>query len=299
MAMPLGAVLSLGTIKGYEGPVTNVPDNKQERYQALHHQLVASALAVKYAHDNYPQFKMGNMNLFTTMYPLTCNPEDIIECQKGMERVNWFTADVQVKGAYPYYTDRIFREYNIRLEKAPEDDRILKEGTVDFFTFSYYMSSCVTVAKDKQKIDGNIVSGVKNPYLKSSDWGWQIDPAGLRYTLNEIYARYGIPVMVVENGLGAFDVLEEDGSIHDGYRIDYLRQHIEEMKKAVDDGVDLIGYTPWGWIDVVSASTGEMAKRYGMVYVDKYDDGTGDLSRKKKDSFFWYKKVIETNGEEI
>ena len=161
------------------------------------------------------------------------------------------------------------------------------------------MSSCVTVAKDKQKIDGNIVSGVKNPYLKSSDWGWQIDPAGLRYTLNEIYARYGIPVMVVENGLGAFDVLEEDGSIHDGYRIDYLRQHIEEMKKAVDDGVDLIGYTPWGWIDVVSASTGEMAKRYGMVYVDKYDDGTGDLSRKKKDSFFWYKKVIETNGEEI
>lgn len=299
MAMPLGAVLSLGTIKGYEGPVTNVPDNKQERYQALHHQLVASALAVKYAHDNYPQFKMGNMNLFTTMYPLTCNPEDIIECQKGMERVNWFTADVQVKGAYPYYTDRIFREYNIRLEKAPEDDRILKEGTVDFFTFSYYMSSCVTVAKDKQKIDGNIVRGVKNPYLKSSDWGWQIDPAGLRYTLNEIYARYGIPVMVVENGLGAFDVLEEDGSIHDGYRIDYLRQHIEEMKKAVDDGVDLIGYTPWGWIDVVSASTGEMAKRYGMVYVDKYDDGTGDLSRKKKDSFFWYKKVIETNGEEI
>jgi 6-phospho-beta-glucosidase len=150
-----------------------------------------------------------------------------------------------------------------------------------------------------RRISRNIVSGVKNPYLKSSDWGWQIDPAGLRYTLNEIYARYGIPVMVVENGLGAFDVLEEDGSIHDGYRIDYLRQHIEEMKKAVDDGVDLIGYTPWGWIDVVSASTGEMAKRYGMVYVDKYDDGTGDLSRKKKDSFFWYKKVIETNGEEI
>ena len=150
-----------------------------------------------------------------------------------------------------------------------------------------------------EKSGGNFVGGMKNPYLKASDWGWQIDPKGLRYTLNELYDRYQIPLMVVENGLGAYDKLEEDGSIHDSYRIDYLRQHIAQMEEAVKDGVDLMGYTPWGWIDVVSASTGEMAKRYGMVYVDKYDDGTGDLSRKKKDSFYWYQKVIKSNGEDL
>ena len=146
---------------------------------------------------------------------------------------------------------------------------------------------------------GNLVGGVSNPYLKASDWGWQIDPQGLRYTLNELYDRYQIPLMVVENGLGAYDKLEEDGSVHDSYRIAYLRSHIAQMEEAVRDGVDLMGYTPWGWIDVVSASTGEMAKRYGLVYVDKYDDGTGDLSRKKKDSFYWYQKVIKSNGEDL
>ena len=182
---------------------------------------------------------------------------------------------------------------------SPDDEEILKDGTVDFYTLSYYMSNCVTTEKNAETIGGNVISGVKNPYLKASEWGWQIDPKGLRWSLNEIYDRYQIPVMVVENGLGARDVLAKDGKIHDSYRIDYLREHIREMKKAVDDGVDLIGYTPWGCIDLISASTGEMAKRYGFIYVDKKDDGTGDYSRKKKESFEWYKNVIASNGEEL
>ena len=293
----MGAVLSLGTIRGYEGSVLQVPDDKQTRYQAMHHQFVASALAVKYAHEHYPQFKMGNMCIFATMYPLTCNPDDVIECQKEMQYMNWFASDIQVRGAYPYYAKRFFEENGIEIKKEAGDDAILAEGTVDFYTFSYYMSNCVTTDKDAVGANGNLLGGVKNPYLKASDWGWQIDPQGLRYCLNELYGRYQIPLMVVENGLGAYDNLEEDGSIHDSYRIDYLREHIKQMEEAVKDGVDLMGYTPWGWIDVVSASTGEMAKRYGFVYVNKYDDGTGDLGRRRKDSFYWYKKVIESNGD--
>jgi 6-phospho-beta-glucosidase len=181
----------------------------------------------------------------------------------------------------------------------PGDDAILAEGKVDFYTFSYYMSSAQSADPAQKAGEGNLVGGLKNPYLKASDWGWQIDPKGLRFTLNELYDRYEIPLMVVENGLGAYDKIEEDGSINDDYRIDYLRLHIEEMKKAVEDGVDLMGYTPWGCIDLVSASTGEMAKRYGFIYVEKYDDGTGTLNRRKKKSFDWYKKVIATNGDDL
>ncbi len=298
--MPMGNVLSLGTIKGYSGSIMEVPDNPQVRFQALHHQFVASAMAVKYAHDNYPQFKMGNMCIFATMYPYTCNPDDVIETQKQMQMMNWFTSDIHVRGYYPSYSERFFEENNIVIRKEDGDDEILKNGTVDFYTFSYYMTNCVSTDPEvAANSSGNLMGGVKNPYLKASDWGWQIDPKGLRYTLNELYGRYQIPLMVVENGLGAYDKLEEDGSIHDSYRIDYLREHIREMKEAVKDGVDLMGYTPWGWIDVVSASTGEMAKRYGFVYVDKYDDGTGDLGRRRKDSFYWYKKVIASNGENL
>ena len=297
--MPMGSVLSLGTIRGYNGAVTDVPDEPQVRFQALHHQFIASALAVKYAHEKYPQFKMGNMSIFATMYPFTCNPDDIVETQRQMQMTNWFCSDVQVRGEYPYYAQRFFEENNIKIKMEPGDREILKDGTIDFYTFSYYMTNCVSTDPIQQGTSGNLMGGVKNPYLEASDWGWQIDPKGLRYTLNEIYGRYGIPVMVVENGLGAYDKLEEDGSIHDGYRIDYLREHIIQMKEAVKDGVDLMGYTPWGCIDLVSASTGEMAKRYGFIYVNKYDDGTGDLGRRKKDSFEWYKKVIATNGEEL
>ena len=298
--MPMGAVLSLGTIKGYNGPINKVPDEPQVRYQGLHHQFVASAKAVKYAHEHYPQFKMGNMSIFAAKYPYTCDPKDVLKCQKMMRVVNWYCSDVQVRGYYPSYAKRFLQENDIRIHMEEGDEELLKEGKVDFYTFSYYMSGCES-ADDAvlAKAGGNLVGGVANPYLKASDWGWQIDPEGLRYSLNEIYDRYQIPLMVVENGLGAYDKLEEDGSVHDPYRIDYLKKHIEQMKEAVEDGVDLMGYTPWGWIDVVSASTGEMAKRYGFVYVDKYDDGTGDLSRRRKDSFFWYKKVIETNGEEL
>ena len=200
---------------------------------------------------------------------------------------------------YPYFAKRLWKELGVEIRMEPEDAETLKKGVVDFYTFSYYMTSCVTTHKDVEGIGGNLLGGVKNPYLKASDWGWQIDPKGLRYALNEIYGRYQIPLMVVENGLGAYDVKGEDGKVHDSYRIDYLRDHIAQMAEAVKDGVDLMGYTPWGCIDLVSASTGEMAKRYGFIYVNKFDDGTGDLSRERKDSFYWYKKVIETNGAEL
>lgn len=297
--MPMGAVLSTGTIQGYEGPVNAVTDDPQTRFQALHHQFVASALAVAYAHEHYPQFKLGDMNIFATSYPLTCDPDDVIACQRQMQMMCWFCSDVQVRGEYPYYAKRYFAEKGVQLKTEPGDAEILKNGTVDFYTFSYYMTNCITADEKANEAGGNIIRGVTNPYLKASDWGWQIDPKGLRYSLNEIYSRYGIPMMVVENGLGAYDVKGEDGKIHDSYRIDYLRSHIEQMAEAVKDGVDLMGYTPWGCIDLVSASTGEMAKRYGFIYVNKFDDGTGDLSRERKDSFYWYKKVIATNGEDL
>jgi 6-phospho-beta-glucosidase len=297
--MPMGNVLSTGTIKGYSGPITDVPDSPQARYQALHHQFVASARVVKYAHEHYPQFQMGNMICFITSYAYSCNPDDVLLNQEKMRQVNWYCSDVMVRGEYPHYAKKIWADNNINIKMEDGDLETLKEGTVDFYTFSYYMSNTTSVDTNVAQMEGNIAIGQKNPYLKASDWGWQIDPKGLRYTLNEIYDRYRIPLMVVENGLGAKDVLEEDGSIHDGYRIDYLREHIEQMIEAVKDGVDLMGYTPWGCIDLVSASTGEMAKRYGFIYVEKYDDGTGSLARRKKDSFDWYKKVIATNGDDL
>ncbi len=298
--MPLGAVLSLGTIQGFTGAVNQVPDEPQVRFQALHHQFIASAKVIKLAHERYPSFKMGNMSLFATKYPYTCNPSDVLKCQREMRITNWFCSDVQARGYYPSYVERFFEEKGITIRKEKGDDEILRQGTIDFYTFSYYMSTCESDDPAvTAKAAGNLVGGIANPYLKASDWGWQIDPEGLRWSLNEIWDRYQLPVMVVENGLGARDVLTEDGKIHDNYRVDYLRRHIEQMREAVADGVDLLGYTPWGWIDVVSASTGEMAKRYGFVYVSKYDDGTGDLKRIRKDSFHWYKKVIATNGRDL
>ncbi|MGO4935554.1 glycoside hydrolase family 1 protein [Collinsella sp. Sow4_D11] len=297
----MGASSSLGTIRGFSGARTDLPEQPQVRFQGLHHQFVASAMIVKYAHEHYPELKMGNMEIFSPFYPLTCKPEDILLSQRETRIFDWFCTDVQCRGYYPTYMNRYFAENGIVLKMEPGDEEILREGTVDFYTFSYYMSNCVTADPDENgaKVSGNIVGGVKNPYLKASDWGWQIDPKGLHWALNEIWDRYQLPMMVVENGLGAYDKVEEDGSIHDSYRIDYLRQHIEEMAEAVKDGVDLMGYTPWGCIDLVSASTGEMAKRYGFIYVDKHDDGTGTLARSRKDSFYWFKKVIATNGEDL
>lgn len=297
--MPMGNVLSLGTVKGYSGSIMDVPDDPKIRFQALYHQFVASAKAVKLAHEKYPEYKMGNMICFITKYPYTCNPDDVIMTQKEMQITNWFCSDVQVRGYYPAYAERYFEENGIVIQKEPGDDEILAEGTVDYYTFSYYMSTCTGNTSDGAQTAGNLVGGLKNPYLEASDWGWQIDPKGLRYTLNEIYDRYQIPLMVVENGLGAYDKIEEDGSINDDYRIEYLRKHIEQMREAVADGVDLMGYTPWGCIDLVSASTGEMAKRYGFIYVEKYDDGTGNLARRRKKSFEWYKQVIASNGAQL
>ncbi|MDO4167886.1 MAG: glycoside hydrolase family 1 protein, partial [Eubacteriales bacterium] len=198
--MPFGALISLGTVRGFEGSVMNLPDRPQERYQALHHMLVASARAVEYAHEHYPQYKMGCMNIFSTMYPLTCDPKDVLECQQKTQMTNWFCSDIQVRGIYPGYAERFFRENHISIHMEPGDAALLKRGTVDFYTFSYYMSNCVTTHGDTEMVSGNMSMGQKNPYLKTSEWGWQIDPQGLRYSLNEIYGRYQIPLMVVENG---------------------------------------------------------------------------------------------------
>lgn len=294
-----GGFLSQGILNEDTTDFINQVDIPQLRFQGLHHQFVASAKAVKLAHEIDSNYRVGCMQLFATTYPLTCKPGDVIAAQQKNHVQNWFCGDVQVRGRYPTYMQRYFKENNLHIDMQDGDLDVLKQGCVDFYTFSYYMSSCATADPEKNQAGGNLIGGVQNPYLKASDWGWQIDPEGLRYSLNEIYDRYQIPVMVVENGLGAYDKKEADGSIQDDYRIDYLRSHIEQMREAVEDGVDLMGYTPWGCIDLVSASTGEMAKRYGFVYVEKYDDGTGDLSRKKKKSFDWYKKVIASNGEDL
>lgn len=297
---PMGALLNQGILNDLEHPTEfmNQPDIPQQRYQGLHHMFVASALAVQMAHEIDPNYRVGNMMIYSASYPLTCDPDDVLACQHYNRLYNYYCTDVQARGAYPAFAPRMLEEMGVKLDVQPRDAEILKNGTVDFITFSYYMSSCQT-AKDIKGGEGNILGGVPNPNLPSSDWGWQIDPKGLRYALNDLYDRYGLPLMVVENGLGAKDVIEADGSINDDYRIDYLRQHIEQMKEAVKDGVDLMGYTPWGCIDLVSASTGEYAKRYGFIYVRRYDDGTGDFARLKKKSFYWYQKVIKTNGEDL
>ncbi|MBS7577176.1 MULTISPECIES: 6-phospho-beta-glucosidase [unclassified Enterococcus] len=297
-AMPLGNLLSLGILNEGTTDFMNQADKPQLRFQALHHQFVASAKTVALGHQIDPDCQIGCMIAYSLSYPLTCNPKDVLVNQKSMQISNYLCGDVQVRGAYPSFAKRYFKENQIEIEFADEDEAILKAGTVDFYTFSYYMTFCQT-ADPSELTKGNLFGGAKNPYLKASDWGWQIDPTGLRIALNEIYDRYQVPLMVVENGLGAYDKLEADGTIQDGYRIDYLKQHIAAMSEAVEDGVDLIGYTPWGCIDLVSASTGEMAKRYGFIFVERYDDGTGDFSRRRKASFDWYQQVIASNGSDL
>ena len=290
--MPEGDMIAVGTAV----KVDESWDNPQLRYDAVHHQLLASALAVKLAHEINPQNEMGCMILGRVAYPYTCNPEDVLKAQHVMQKANYYVGDVQVRGAYPSFAPRIWREEGVKPAILPGDAEILKEGTVDFVSFSYYSSTTATDDPDVPIASGNMMRGPGNPYLKSSEWGWTIDPAGLRWYLNELYDRYQKPLFIVENGLGAVDKMEEDGSIHDSYRIDYIRSHVKAMKEAIGDGVDLMGYTLWGCTDLISASTGEMDKRYGLVYVDRHNDGSGDLSRHKKDSFYWYKHLIETNG---
>lgn len=275
--------------------------DKQTMINMAHYQFVASAKAVKLGHQINPDFKIGCMLAYTLIYPMACNPEDTLAAWKNTHN-NIFYTDVQCRGYYPSYRLKEFEREGITLPIEDGDLEIIKEGTVDFLSFSYYMSQVAAYNPEDYEGagGGNLSLGLKNPYLSASDWGWQIDSTGLRNALNRLYDRYQMPLFVVENGLGAFDKIEEDGSIHDTYRINYLRDHIKAMDAAVnEDGVDLMGYTMWGCVDLVSASTGETAKRYGFVHVDKYDDGTGDLSRRRKDSFYWYKKVIESHGNDL
>lgn len=273
-------------------------DKNQVLYTAAHHELVASAKAVKLAHEMMPNAMVGCMLAAGQFYPYSCHPQDVY---KGMEhdRDNYFFIDVQARGEYPVWAIKRMERLGVSIDITPEDSKILQEGTVDFISFSYYASRCVSADPEinKQNAKGNAVfSAVKNPYLKASEWGWQIDPLGLRITCNTLYDRYQKPLFIVENGLGANDTVEEDG-IHDTYRIDYMREHIKAMDAVInEDGLPLLGCTFWGIIDLISASTGEIKKRYGTIYVDKQVDGSGNLERKKKDSFVWYQKVIESNG---
>ncbi|HHG0916275.1 TPA: family 1 glycosylhydrolase [Klebsiella pneumoniae] len=272
--------------------------SKGEVYQAIHHQLVASALAVKACHELVPEGKIGNMLLGGLMYPLSCKPEDVFETLQ--ENRSWqFFGDVQARGAYPGYMQRYFRDNGITLTITDADREALKT-TVDFISFSYYMTGCVTADEAlNQQARGNILSMVPNPHLASSEWGWQIDPLGLRTLLNVLWDRYQKPLFIVENGLGAKDKVEADGSINDDYRISYLNDHLVQAREAIDDGVELMGFTSWGPIDLVSASKAELSKRYGFIYVDRHDDGTGTLARSKKKSFSWYKEVIASRGASL
>ncbi|MFI3059278.1 glycoside hydrolase family 1 protein [Streptococcus suis] len=267
--------------------------------QAVHHQFIASSLATKAAHEIDPENKVGCMLARMENYAATCNPDDVLAALKK-DQENLFYTDVQVRGAYPSYMKRFFKENNIQVVFEPGDEAILKQYPVDFMSFSYYMTSITRALPDKDKATaGNLILGEANPYLEASDWGWQIDPVGLRITLNKLYDRYQVPLFIVENGLGALDKVEEDGSIEDSYRIAYLEKHIQQMYEAIEDGVELMGYTPWGCIDLVSASTSEMSKRYGFIYVDADDQGNGSFDRSRKASFYWYKDVIASNGANI
>ncbi len=271
----------------------------QKACQHLHYQFVASSHAVKIGHSINPDYMIGCMLSAPVVYPHTCDPQDILLTQNTMQEGFFYCGDVQCFGKYGTYAKRIWNEHHVELDFTEQDAIDLKEGCVDMFTFSYYMSLNITTHHETDLVSGNFAAGVRNPYLTYSDWGWAFDPTGLQYILELVYDRYQRPLMVVENGLGAFDTVEEDGSIHDQYRIDYYRPHIEAMGRAIENGVDLIGYTTWGCIDLVSAGTGEMRKRYGFIYVDKHDDGTGTMARSKKDSFYWYKKVIASDGEDL
>lgn len=272
-----------------------IKSDEQSKAQAAHHQFIASAKAVQLARELSPNAKVGMMIAYGVTYGETCNPADQLMVMEGS---HWghFYSDVQCRGVYPTYKLKEYERNGVVVKMEEGDLEILKDGTVAFIGFSYYSTHVASSVKAAEQ-GGNFAMGVKNPYLKANAWGWQIDPIGLRIALNTLWERYNLPLWIVENGLGYEDKVEEDGSIHDDYRIDYMRGHIQAMADAINlDGVNLIGYTPWGCIDLVSAGTGEMRKRYGMIYVDRDDSGEGSLKRSRKDSFYWYKKVIETNG---
>ncbi len=278
-------------------------ENPEEvMYQVLHHQFVASARVVKLGHAINPDFKIGCMLAMVPLYPWSCHPDDVMYAHKAMQQ-RYLFGDVHMRGAYPAWVRKEWAQRGFTINMAPEDEQTLREGCTDYLGFSYYMSNAVEYAPARQTDDTPLEAfpgSRKNPHVKASDWGWQIDPVGLRYTLNMLYERYQKPLFIVENGFGAFDKVEENGEINDDYRISYLREHIVQMKKAVlEDGVDLMGFTPWGCLDCVSFGTGQYDKRYGFIYVNRSDDGSGDFSRAKKKSFDWYKEVIASDGASL
>ncbi|NMG84130.1 family 1 glycosylhydrolase, partial [Streptococcus pneumoniae] len=277
--------------------------SKQELYQAIHHELVASSLVTKIAREINSEFKVGCMVLAMPAYPMTPNPKDVWATHE-YENLNYLFSDVHVRGYYPNYAKRYFKEHDINIEFAAEDAELLKNYTVDFLSFSYYMSVTQSAIPTQYNSgEGNIIGGLVNPYLESSEWGWQIDPIGLRIILNRYYDRYQIPLFIVENGLGAKDQLIKDElnnlTVQDDYRIQYMKEHLLQVAEALQDGVEIMGYTSWGCIDCVSMSTAQLSKRYGLIYVDRNDDGNGTCNRYKKMSFTWYKGVIESNGESL
>lgn len=275
-------------------------NREQAMFTCAHHELIASALVTKLAHEIDPANQIGCMLAAGTYYPETCKPEDYWQsiCD---DRESYMFIDVQSRGYYPPYAVKWTEKHHASIPFVEGDKEILRENTVDFISFSYYSSRVSSADPQKgNQTESNIFASVINPHLETSDWGWQIDPLGLRITMNEIYDRYQKPLFIVENGLGAKDEVQEDGTIQDDYRVGYLKKHIQAMKDAVDeDGVELLGYTSWGCIDLISNGTGEMTKRYGYIYVDRDDAGNGTLERLKKNSFYWYKKVIASNGEDL
>ena len=286
MTEDFGEFASLGMLKD------SFADNHQSAvYQAIHHQFVASAKAKKLAKEINPNLQIGMMNGDDYVYPATCNPDDIIAAMKRNQMVEYFYPDVLIRGSYPGYAIRYFAENNITITITPEDEKLLLENTVDFFALSYYFTNVISSKAPKERGE--------NSYIEKSIWGWATDPQGLRHSLNQYWDRYGLPIFIAENGLGALDTVTSDDKIHDTYRINYLAAHINAMKEAVLDGVNVFGYASWGPIDIISCSQGEMSKRYGYIYVDLDDRGNGSGKRLKKDSFYWYQKVIETNGEII
>lgn len=291
--------MNLNSLYTGAGVLADLVGNKlQATYQSSHHQFLASALAVKAAKEIVPDVKVGCMINQIEAYAKTTKPEDQLQALKS-NQLNMFYPDVQARGEYPSYMTRYFADNKINLTIEPDDEKILKEGKVDFVSISYYMSHVAEAREDAAKIAGSFDSPIKNEFLTLSQWDWPIDPIGLRIALIKLYDRYRLPLFVAENGLGAKDVISEDGKIHDDYRIDYMKKHIEQMLEAIKDGVDIMGYTMWGCIDLISCGTSQMSKRYGFIYVDQDDKGQGSLKRIPKDSFYWYKKVIHSNGKDL
>ena len=284
----------INAVRGF-GPCGTRQSEGQDRYQAAHHMFVASARAVKLGHEMMPNSQFGAMYAMSELYPATCKPEDVFH-RLQERRENWYFIDIMGRGYYPRYVKEIWRRRGVKeIVFAEGDEEILREGQLDFISFSYYRSNTTKAGDDWFNVGGST-----NPYLKETPWGWPVDPLGLRHVMNEIYDRIQKPIFIVENGMGAIDELDENGIVQDDYRIDYLRDHLQAMADAIIiDGVECLGYTMWGPVDLVSLSTGEMKKRYGFIYVDMDDKGNGSLKRTPKKSYAWMKEIIASNGAKL